>query len=54
MCCVKVSSIHDFTKHMSPTRNGSTALQRFKRGNAIEMRNGIMFHFYPGLPHMYR
>ena len=34
---------------MSPTRNGSTALQRFERGNAIEIHNGIMFNFYPGL-----
>jgi len=24
---------------------------RFKRGNAIEIRNRIMFYFYPGLPH---
>ena len=27
-------------------------LQRFERGNAIEIRNGIMFNFYPGLPHI--
>ena len=38
---------------MSPARNGSTALQRFERGNALEIRNGIMFDFYPGLPHMH-
>ena len=37
---------------MSPARNGSTALQRFERGNAIAIRNGIMFDFYPGLPHI--
>ena len=37
---------------MSPTLNGSTALQCFERGNAVEIRNGIMFDFYPGLPHM--
>ena len=24
----------------------------FKRGNAIEIHNGIMFDFYPGLPHL--
>ena len=38
---------------MSPALNGSTALQRFERGNAVEIRNGIMFNFYPGLPQMY-
>ena len=36
--------------HMSPTHNGSTVLQRFECGNAIEIRNGIMFGVYPGLP----
>ena len=35
---------------MSPTRNGNTALQRFKRGNAFAIRNGTMFDFYLGLP----
>ena len=38
---------------MSPALNGSSALQRFERSNAIEIRNGIMFDFYLGLPHMY-
>ena len=37
---------------MSPALNGSTALQRFERSNASEIRNGIMFDFYPGLPYM--
>ena len=37
---------------MSPTRNGSSALQRFEHGNAFEIRNRIMFDFYPGLPHI--
>ena len=27
---------------MSPACNGSTALQRFERGNAFEIRNGII------------
>ena len=35
---------------MSPTQKGSSALQCFKHGNAIEICNGIMFDFYPGLP----
>ena len=37
---------------MSPALNGSFVLQHFERGNAIEIRNGIMFDFYPGLPHI--
>ena len=37
---------------MSPTFNGSFALQRFERDNAINIRNRIMFDFYPGLPHI--
>ena len=36
---------------MSPTLY-SSALQHFERGNAIEICNGIMFDFYPGLPHI--
>jgi len=38
--------------HMSPTRNGSFALQHFEHSNAIKIRNGVMFDFYPGLPHV--
>ena len=37
---------------MNPALNGSSTQQRFERSNAIEIRNGIMFDFYPGLPHM--
>ena len=32
--------------------NGSTALQRFERGKVVKIRNGIMFLFDPGLPHI--
>ena len=38
---------------MRPTHNGNTALQYFERGNALEIRNGIMFDFYPGLTQIY-
>ena len=27
-------------------------LQRFECRNMVDVRNGIMFDFYPGLPHM--
>ena len=37
---------------MSPTLNGSPALQCFKRGTVIEIRNQIMLDFYPRLPNM--
>ena len=37
---------------MSPTLNGSSVLQRFECGNVVEIRNRIMFDFYPGLPHI--
>ena len=38
---------------MSPALNGSSAIQRFERSNAIEIRDGITFDFYTGLPHIY-
>ena len=38
---------------MSPALNGSSVLQHFERSNAIEIHNGIMFDFHPGLPHRY-
>ena len=37
---------------MSHALNGSAVLQRFERGNEVEIRNGMMFDFFPGLPHM--
>ena len=30
----------------------SAIARNFECGNAVEIRNGIMFNFYPGLPHM--
>ena len=40
---------HVYTAHISPSLNG---LERFKSSNVIEIRNSIMFNFYPGLPHI--
>ena len=34
-------------------RPGSSDIRRFEREYAIEIRDGIMFVFYSGLPHMY-
>ena len=36
----------------SPTLNGSSVLQLFEHGNTVEIRHGIMFDFYLGLPLM--
>ena len=38
---------------MSPALNRSSTLQRFERSNADKIHNGIMFDFYPGLPHIH-
>ena len=37
---------------MSHALNGSSMLEHFKRSNTTEIHNGIMFDFYPGLPHI--
>ena len=38
---------------MSPALSESSALQRVKLGDALEIRDGIIFDFYLGLPHVY-
>ena len=50
--CKIMNTWNVYTVHMSPTPSGISALQRFECSNANEMTNGIMFDFYPGLPHM--
>ena len=37
---------------MSPALNGSSAVRRFEGNDAIEIRYGITFDFYTGLPHI--
>ena len=49
--CIRYSCI--YIAHMSPTLNGSSALQRIKLSDTLEIRNGIIFDFYTGLPHIY-
>ena len=48
--CIRYSCIYIVC--MNPTLSGSTALQRVKLGNALEIRNRIIFDFYSGLPHI--
>ena len=42
-----------YIAHMSPTLIGSSTLQRVKLCDALKIRVGIIFDFYPGLPHIY-
>ena len=37
---------------MNPALNGSSAIRHFKHSDAIEIRDGITFDFYTGLPHI--
>ena len=41
-----------YCARMSPAFNSSPVLQHLERGNAVEIRNGITFDFYLGLPHL--
>ena len=50
MHCQCLNTLHVYAVHMSPALNGSSALQRFEGGNAIEICYEIM---YPGLLHMW-
>ena len=38
---------------MSPALNGSSEIQHFECTGAIEICDGIMSDFYPGLPHIH-
>ena len=42
-----------YEAHMSSAFNGSSALRRFEHSDAIEIRDGITFDFYTGLPQVY-
>ena len=39
-----------YTVGMSPSLDG---IQHFERSDMVDIRNGIMFVFYLGLPHVY-
>ena len=47
-CCVEASHIDI----LSPALNGSSEIRRFEHAYAIEIRDGITFVFYSGLPHI--
>ena len=51
--CVIASIVAAFTQHvLSPALNGSSEIRHFERSDTIELRNGTIFDFYTGLPHM--
>ena len=52
MLCKLMNTWHIYPARVGPTPNGSSALQRFERSNALEIGNGIMFDFYLGQPHI--
>ena len=45
--------MNTYEVHMSPALNGSSAIRQFEGSNAVQIRDGITFNFYTGLPHMY-
>ena len=52
--------LHRLTKYsciykacMSPTLNGSSMIRHFEHSDAIEIHDGIIFDFYPGLSHIH-
>ena len=50
--CVNSWILDTFTQHVWAPPLTEVLHTVFERGNALEIRNGIMFDFYPGLPHV--
>ena len=52
MHCINAATINIFTqRRLTPTLNRSLEILCFQRSDAIEILNGIIFVFYPRLPH---
>ena len=49
----KYSCIYMYKARMSPTLNGSSMIRHFEHSDAIEIHDGIIFDFYPGLSHIH-
>ena len=45
ICTRLIRYLCTYAVRMSPTLNGSSALQHFEHGNAVEIHNGIIFDF---------
>ena len=54
---IRAVKVHEYLISLrssyEPTLNGSSALQCFEHGNAVEIHNEILFDFYPGLQFLY-
>ena len=48
--CMNLWTVYE--ARMSPTPSGSLVLQHVKVSGALEICDGIIFDFYPGLPHI--
>ena len=54
LCYVNTMNIcFVYKAHMSPALSGSLALECVKLGDVLEIRDGMIFKFYLGLPHIY-
>ena len=42
-----------YAARMSPALSGSSAIRHFEGSDAIEIRDGMTFDFYTGLPHIH-
>ena len=45
--------LYTYAAQFSSALDTSSTLQCFKHGNAVKICNGIMLHFYLGLPHLH-
>ena len=50
--CMDIWYVYKACYEPPPAPIGSLALQRVKLGDALEIRDAIIFDFYPGLPHI--
>ena len=47
-----IDSCRRYALRVSPALNGRSEILHFECSNAIEICDGLMFNFYPGLPHI--
>ena len=52
MLCKYDNYRRNYASRLSPALNGSSEIRHFERSGAIEIRDGIIFDFYTGLPHV--
>ena len=52
MLCKCGNYQRNYASRLSPALSGSSEKRRFERSDAIGIRDGIIFDFYTGLPHV--